>query len=63
VLLMVAGGMDNDQIAERLNLPVPSLIETLARAMDKMRAKDRHAAALQALRQGYILLDELQSLS
>jgi DNA-binding NarL/FixJ family response regulator len=63
VLLMIAGGMDNDQIAERLNLPMPSLIETLARAMDKMRAKDRHAAALHALRQGYILLDELQSLS
>ncbi|MFN8447023.1 MAG: hypothetical protein U0521_00110 [Anaerolineae bacterium] len=55
--------MDNDQIAERLNLPMPMLIETLARAMDKMHAKDRHAAALQALRQGYILLDELQSLS
>ncbi|MCC6802212.1 MAG: protein kinase [Anaerolineae bacterium] len=63
VLLMIAGGMDNEQIAERLNLPVPMLIETLAGAMDKMRAKDRHAAALQALRQGYILLDELQSLN
>ncbi|MFN8560499.1 MAG: protein kinase [Anaerolineae bacterium] len=63
VLLLIAGGMDNDQIAERLNLPMPMLIETLARAMDKMHAKDRHAAALQALRQGYILLDELQSLS
>jgi hypothetical protein len=31
--------------------------------MDKMKAKDRHAAALQALRQGDILLDELHSLS
>lgn len=63
VLLMIAGGLDNEQIADRLELPMPSLIETLARAMDKMRAKDRHAAALQALRQGFILLDELQSLS
>lgn len=63
VLLLIAGGLDNDQIAERLNLPAPMLIETLARAMDKMRSKDRHAAALQALRQGYILLDELQSLN
>ncbi|MBI1259640.1 MAG: protein kinase [Chloroflexi bacterium] len=63
ILLLIAGGYDNDQIAERLNLPMPTLIESLARAMDKMKAKDRHAAALQALRQGVILLDELQSLS
>ena len=63
ILLLIAGGYDNDQIAERMNLPMPTLIESLARAMDKMKAKDRHAAALQALRQGVILLDELQSLS
>ena len=63
ILLLIAGGYDNDQIAVRLNLPMPTLIESLARAMDKMKAKDRHAAALQALRQGVILLDELQSLS
>ena len=63
ILLLIAGGYDNDQIAERLQLSLPLFIETLARAMDKMRAKDRHAAALQALRQGDILLDELHSLS
>ena len=63
ILLLIAGGYDNDQIAERMGIEMPTLIESLARAMDKMKAKDRHAAALQALRQGVILLDELQSLS
>jgi DNA-binding NarL/FixJ family response regulator len=63
ILLMIAGGFDNDKIAERLGLPLPTFIETLARAMDKMKAKDRHAAALNALRQGDILLDELHALS
>lgn len=62
ILLLIAGGYETDQIADRLNLPLPMLIESLARAMDKMKAKDRHAAALQALRQGDILLDELHSL-
>jgi DNA-binding NarL/FixJ family response regulator len=63
ILLLVAGGYDNDQICERLGMELPMLIELLARAMDKMKAKDRHAAALNALRQGYILLDELQGLA
>lgn len=62
ILLLVAGGYDTDQIAARLNLSLPTLIESLARAMDKMKAKDRHAAALNALRQGDILLDELHAL-
>ena len=62
LLLLVAGGYDNEAIAERMGLPMPAVIETLAKAIDKMKARDRHAAALQALRQGYILLDELQSL-
>lgn len=63
ILLMIAGGFDNDTIAERLSLSLPAFIESLARAMDKMKAKDRHAAALNALRQGDILLDELHALS
>ena len=62
LLLLVAGGYDNEAIAERMGLPMPAVIETLAKAIDKMKARDRHAAALQALRQGYILLDELQTL-
>ena len=63
ILLLIAGGFDNEQISERLNLPMPDFVEALARAMDKMKAKDRHAAALQALRNGDILLDELQTLT
>ncbi len=63
ILLLVAGGYDNDQIAEQMNLSMPDFIESLAQAMDKMKAKDRHTAALQALRQGLILLDELHSLN
>lgn len=62
LLLLVAGGYDNEAIAQRMRLTMPGVIETLARAIDKMKAKDRHAAALNALRQGYILLDELQAL-
>jgi serine/threonine protein kinase/DNA-binding CsgD family transcriptional regulator len=62
VMLYVAGGYENDAIARQLQVSVPSVIETLARAMDKMGSKDRHAAALQALRQGDILLDDLHNL-
>ncbi|NDJ61044.1 MAG: protein kinase [Chloroflexi bacterium] len=62
ILLLIAAGFENSSIAERLKLTLPVLIETLAQAMDKLNAKDRHEAALTALRQGYILLDELQTL-
>jgi serine/threonine protein kinase/DNA-binding CsgD family transcriptional regulator len=62
ILLLIAGGYSNEVIAERLKLTLPAVIEALAKAMDKLGAKDRHAAALQALRQGDILLDELHEL-
>lgn len=62
IMLLIAAGYSNEAIAERLNLTLPALIEALAKAMDKLGAKDRHAAALQALRQGDILLDELHEL-
>jgi serine/threonine protein kinase/DNA-binding CsgD family transcriptional regulator len=61
-MLLVAAGYDNDDIAEALNLPMTTTVETLARAMDKLGAKDRHAAALKALRRGDILIDELHAL-
>ena len=63
ILLLIAGGYDDDAIMERLDIAMPVLFEALARAMAKMKAKDRHAAALSALRKGYILLDELQALT
>ena len=63
VLLNVAGGLENDQIARRLGIPTMQLIETLAGAMNKLGARDRNAAALQALQRGYILIDELHALT
>jgi DNA-binding NarL/FixJ family response regulator len=62
VLLQVAAGLENSDIARRLQLPLTVVIETLAQAMDKLGAKDRSAAALQALREGYISLEELHDL-
>ena len=62
VLLYVAGGYENDQIAKRIHMPLPTLIETLAQCMNKLGAKDRHAAALTALKLGYISLDQLHEL-
>jgi DNA-binding NarL/FixJ family response regulator len=63
IMLYVAAGFDNDAITRRLKMPITEVIETLARSMDKLRAKDRHAAALKALRDGYVLLEDLQALS
>lgn len=62
VLLYIAAGYTNDEIAQKLSMPLPNLIETLAQCMNKLGAKDRHAAALKALRQGLISLDMLHEL-
>ncbi len=62
ILLYVARGFDNNSIAQRLNLGMPLIIETLASVMNKLGAKDRNEAALLALRDGHILLDELHAL-
>ncbi len=62
VLLYVAGGFENDDIAKHLQLPVTKIIETLAQTINKLGAKDRNSAALKALKQGYILLDDLHRL-
>lgn len=62
VLLYVAAGRENDAIARQLKLGVMIVIETLASAMNKLGAKDRFSAALEALKRGDIQLDELQQL-
>lgn len=62
VLLLVAAGYDNDGIGKRTGKSLAFVIETLAQAMNKLKAKDRHDAALIALRSGHILIDELHSL-
>jgi DNA-binding NarL/FixJ family response regulator len=62
VLLYVARGDDNATIARHLNLALPLVIETMAGIMNRLGAKDRNEAALLALREGYILLDELHEI-
>jgi DNA-binding NarL/FixJ family response regulator len=62
VLLQVAAGLENADIGKALQLPLTVVIETLAQAMNKLGAKDRNSAALQALREGYISLEELHDL-
>lgn len=61
VLLYVAAGHENDSIARRMSMTMPEVIETLAQAMGKLGARDRNDAALRAINQGYILLDDLHS--
>ncbi len=63
VLLYVAGGFENADIAKHLQLSQTVVIEALAQAMNKLNAGDRHAAALVALRLGHISLDELHDLA
>ncbi len=62
ILLHVAGGLENPDIARHLGLSQGMVIETLARSMNKLNAKDRFEAALTALREGYIDLSELHDL-
>ncbi len=62
VLLYVAAGFENPEIAQHLQISLKAVIETLAQAMNKLGASDRHAAALSALRHGLINLDELHDL-
>ena len=63
VLLYVAAGFENDAIARHLHTTMPQVIEALAGAMDKLGARDRNSAALRALAEGHILLDELHMIS
>ncbi|MEO0562793.1 MAG: protein kinase [Chloroflexota bacterium] len=62
VLLYVAAGYENSEIAKHISMPQTTLIETLAQSMNKLGAKDRHAAALKALKLGLISLDDLHEL-
>jgi two-component system competent response regulator ComA len=63
ILLQIAAGFENDEIAQRLDMSLVDLIEQLARIMNKLGAKDRHSAALTAIREGYILLEDLHSIT
>jgi serine/threonine protein kinase/DNA-binding CsgD family transcriptional regulator len=62
ILLHVAAGMDNDEIEQKLNMSAMQLIEMNAKIMDKLGVKDRTAAALKALRDGLILVEDIHEL-
>jgi DNA-binding NarL/FixJ family response regulator/tRNA A-37 threonylcarbamoyl transferase component Bud32 len=63
LILYVAAGYENEQIARRMEIPMMNVIEMLARVMNKLGAKDRHSAALKALRMGAILIEDLHHLA
>jgi DNA-binding NarL/FixJ family response regulator len=62
VLLHVAAGMENDEISHKLNIGMVELAEINARVLDKMGVRDRHSAALKAIRTGLILMEDLHDL-
>ncbi|MBE0688986.1 MAG: response regulator, partial [Anaerolineae bacterium] len=59
LLVYIAAGFDEAQITERLHFGTEVQASLIASVLTKMDAKDRHAAALQALRRGLILIDEV----
>jgi DNA-binding NarL/FixJ family response regulator/tRNA A-37 threonylcarbamoyl transferase component Bud32 len=62
VLLYVAAGLENVEIARQMQVTQQVVIESLASVMNKLGAGDRHSAALAALRQGLIDLNAVQDL-
>jgi len=62
ILLYVAGGYTNSTIGQQLAMSMTDVIESMAQIMNKLEAKDRHTAALKALRLGEILLEDLHDL-
>ena len=62
VLLYVAKGYSNEQVAYALNISMTALIETLANVMEKLGVRDRNAAALKALATAQIALEDLHYL-
>jgi serine/threonine protein kinase/DNA-binding CsgD family transcriptional regulator len=62
ILLYIAKGYTDDQIAKTLNFSMTTLIESLANIMSKTGARDRNGAALNALNKGMIVLEDLHNL-
>jgi DNA-binding NarL/FixJ family response regulator len=58
VLIRVAHGDDNKQIAERLNITPGTVANRLRALYDKLGVTNRTEAALYALRVGWASLDE-----
>lgn len=62
VLLHIAAGMENDEIAQKLSLSIIGLTEVNASLLDKLGVRDRQSAALKALREGIILVEDIHEL-
>ncbi len=62
LMLHVAAGFDNSEISRELGIPMTDMIELLAKAMNKLNAKDRHSAALKALKSGAIMIEDVHAL-
>lgn len=63
IIQRVAAGYDNEEIAAALNLSLTQMIELMASLMDKLGSKDRHSAALKALRMGIIVVEDVHGLT
>jgi two-component system, NarL family, response regulator LiaR len=58
VLRLVAQGVENQDIAQALNFSVYTVANRLRTVFDKLHVANRTQAALYALRQGWVTLDE-----
>jgi DNA-binding NarL/FixJ family response regulator len=58
VLRLVAQGVDNQDIAQALNYSVYTVANRLRTIYEKLHVTSRTQAALHALRQGWVPLDE-----
>jgi DNA-binding NarL/FixJ family response regulator len=62
VLVGIAAGLSNDQIAERLHLAPPIVDRQVKELLERLRASSRIEAAMIALRQGVIHLDDIHTM-
>jgi DNA-binding NarL/FixJ family response regulator len=58
VLRLVTQGVENEEIARRLNYSVHTVANRLRTTYEKLHVNNRTQAALYALRQGWVALDE-----
>jgi DNA-binding NarL/FixJ family response regulator/tRNA A-37 threonylcarbamoyl transferase component Bud32 len=61
ILIGIAAGLTNDQIAERLRIDPQLVSEQLVALIEQLGAKSRTDASLIALRRGLILLEDLHN--
>jgi serine/threonine protein kinase/DNA-binding CsgD family transcriptional regulator len=61
-LLHVAAGLNDPQIVEKMRVSADELEDLYASAAMKLDTRNHHAAALQAMRRGDILIDEVLAL-